>query len=550
MSDDESQDERSQLLSILDRTTNLSESADNNGVDEKADTVTPYKCFIILVLVFGAVVGSSFVWEYASNQERLSFRTAFEDQASRLMAKFILAIETRVAVASSLSVSFTSSMKNQPWPNVTMPDFQEQSQIPLHPAFIGWIAFAPIVQADQRDGWEAYVIETEKSKQGYSELHTGQSIKGADGHKNFATEYRNRTLQDGIWCRDVASGRAVDDSTGGPYAPVWQVSQRLNRNELVLFNMFDGAVRQRAMDMMIHTGAVTLSEMLLESEHDNHPKSFFFVPVLEDFTSESVVGAIVLEVDWLMTFQELLSPRNQQGEVSIVIENTCGQAHTLEINGVGDVQHVGVGDRHDTAFDYLSRKSGREDLRYLAGAVPFARTQFDSIGTNGRLRYPKRFALNNATSQCEYEATIHPTYDFESRYLTSKSIYCTIFVGAIFLFIIRSFLVYDFVIQLHRKNARVVDNDAGAISNVTIPPIVQNRVDENAIQNEKSSQISQTDEDNNSLDRRLKRMLPTTRIPMKIDKEAGEPIANLYPSTTVVSNHPGCDLSLRIQSIS
>ena len=178
--------ESSQQHGLLDRATNPCENANASSVKEKATNVTAVKRSVILVLVFGAVVGTCFVWACASNKERQSFRVAFDSHASRLMGKLIVEIETKVAVVSSLSVSFTSSMKKQPWPNVTMPDFHEHCQIPLHSSTNNWIAFAPIVQADQRDGWEAYAIETEKIKHSESEVNAGE-LQGPK--EQFITEY-------------------------------------------------------------------------------------------------------------------------------------------------------------------------------------------------------------------------------------------------------------------------------------------------------------------------------------------------------------------------
>jgi hypothetical protein len=168
--------------SMLGCMTNSCDHACDIGVNNRSNSVTvsALKCSVIVMLVVGSVAGSLFSWGYASNEERLSFRTAFEGYASTLIEKFLVSMENRVAVASSLSVSFTSSFKNHPWPNVTMPDFQEHSQIPLRSASKNWIAFAPIVQADQRGGWEAYAGDVVKTKK----LHTGHPNVGVDGYDN------------------------------------------------------------------------------------------------------------------------------------------------------------------------------------------------------------------------------------------------------------------------------------------------------------------------------------------------------------------------------
>jgi class 3 adenylate cyclase len=56
------------------------------------------------------------------------------------------------------------------------------------------------------------------------------------------------------------------------------------------------------------------------------------------------------------------------------------------------------------------------------------------------------------------------------------------------------------------------------------------------------------DEGENPQDWRLRRMLLATSVPTDVDTKAGDPIADLFTSTTVVSIHPCCDLWRRILS--
>lgn len=538
---------------------------EENIARTESKAVSVVKKLMIIMLVIVAVIGTVVTWSYTSNQETADFEDAFDGHARRLLDSFKVSTEQRIAAASSLSVTITSHVKNsqgrQVWPNVTVPDFQEHCAIPLHTVQANWISFAPVLLSlDDRIKWEAYAAENEAliadeqfaTPAWYAQEsggHTGNFSEGNNDVPLLDQEHNNRTVADGIYRKDDM-GRLIDDMTQGPYAPLWQVSPHRGNNKMQMFNLFDGGICQRGMDTMLWSQGVVLSEIMY-GPNSTTPISFFMVPVFSNFSSHHIVGTVILEVDWRTYFEAALP--KQAGDVMITVENTCGQIHSFK--SVGDtVEYVDAKNSHDARFDSQNRTLSQESFHYLCDAVPFSYVYLNGYSTeekvaptetNDNQQYDPDYSLN--ASQCHYSVSVYPTSEFEAKFITQKPLGYTFFVIIIFIFTSSIFLLYDCIVERRQNKVMHIAVQAKSIVDSLFPHNVRDRVFRSAQPNGMEIAISGNGDGgivgtannnscNNTKKMLLKRILVAGTTPgREMDSESGEPIADLFPHTTVVS---------------
>lgn len=501
---------------------------DNNSLDsqitgfgrQESKAVSVLKRFMICMLIVATAVASVMTWRFTSTQERDSFKEVYNGHGSQFMEIFTQNTGKRVAAASALSVTFTAFVANSTWPYVTMPNFQELCALPLHSAQANYISFAPIVR--DRAAWEAYAVGAEASVDKELEGTFGLSHRHDDNIMDQSPPH-DRTVWDGIYQMDE-EGNYINDQSDGPYAPTWQISPHKGNAHWIMFNMFDGGLCQRAMETMIWTSGVVLSEIMVV---DNKPRSLFFVPIFRDFSSSSsehIVGTIILEIDWEVYFQESLHT-HEEG-VDVVLTNTCGQEFTFESTD-NQLVYIGEGDLHDPRYDNMRITSDPKDLHYLCASVPFS-----SEYMNGYQQSSEEEQAPGAGSipRCQFTISVYPTRSFETMYITTKPVGYTIFVILIFFFTSGIFIAYDCIVM--RRQHKIVNTarQAKSIVDSLFPHQVRDRVFQSTEPN--GMEISLAEEENTKK-QKLKRILMAGTAPK--DGVFGEPIADLFPHTTVVS---------------
>jgi hypothetical protein len=169
------------------------------------------------------------------------------------------------------------------------------------------------------------------------------------------------------------------------YAPVWQISPPPRDPSLVNMNLFSNPVFKRMINYIIESGGRPgLSEfvdasllsllykgLFTDSEHwhlhnqfhgaghttgysvHDHPHTLMAAPVRRTInTNAPIVGIVATVVPWDLYLSKLL-PLGIDG-MYVVVENTCGQVLTYEINGPV-AAYLGKGDLHQLRYNYLKQ---------------------------------------------------------------------------------------------------------------------------------------------------------------------------------------------------
>jgi hypothetical protein len=218
-----------------------------------------------------------------------------------------------------------------------------------------------------------------------SAIDTSSDRKPSEGLYQITA---NKTIVDEPW-------------TGGPYLPMWLDSSVVGFRNALLFDHMSHAKSLTTVSSMLQTGYAQVSEMFDNSEPSFYslfhlrlldptlgPQSVIYYPV-QSPTGTDVIGAVSLPMNW---FTLLRNPVPSKGVfVTIVIENSCGQAHTYRVKDDGfNLVWIGEGDHHERHYDHMMHRTTYE--------------LFDSIRSSNAQRppqTPKEAELNH----CDYVRT-------------------------------------------------------------------------------------------------------------------------------------------------
>jgi hypothetical protein len=208
------------------------------------------------------------------------------------------------------------------------------------------------------------------------------------------------TIADKIY-RVEADGSTSQESRAF-YAPVWQMSPPPRDPSLVNMDLYSNPVFKRMINYIMESGGQPgLSEfvdvrplykgLFTEAEHwqlhdqfhgagagvghsaRDHPHTIIAAPVRRTIDPDAeIVGIVAAVVPWDLYLSRLL-PNGIDG-VHVVLENTCGQVVTYEINGP-EAAYLGEGDMHQSEYNYLKQSYRVSDVL----SAPSANQTLDSV---------------------------------------------------------------------------------------------------------------------------------------------------------------------------
>lgn len=192
--------------------------------------------------------------------------------------------------------------------------------------------------------------------------------------------------------------------------------------------------------------------------------------------------------------------------VDIVVENSCGQNYTFNVNEVADrLVLKGVGDLHDPSFSSTAYSSTFEEYENIVFAVS---TQTP----------PEGVTMN----YCRYRFHVFSTQELEDKYLDSDPIIFAIITASIFIFTSIIFFLYDTTVD--RRQRKVMDsaNRTNAIVSSLFPKTVRDRL---------FDQVEENGDGNNATLRVSKlRMHSFLKGENRESLISSEPIADLFAS--------------------
>eukprot|EP00977_Amphora_coffeiformis_P025101 scaffold18239_cov137-Amphora_coffeaeformis.AAC.1 len=512
---------------------------------------------VLAVLLLTAAGVSFAVHRYTSKQEQNEFRDAFDSHARKVIESLKIGTERQLMVIHNFATDVTATAKNMnaTWPFVTVPDFSMRVRNSLSELKAVSLLMNHVVQQKDRAEWNKYVAEN------HAEWKEDDLAKQQEGwyNKKINPRYNptRRNLQGALEdykIVDVSKGYGEDiygwafTETGQfinaatpddtEFAvPLWQnapaipsvaenmdsfsnalnaepISAVLNENRAVTGGSFNiEMAASEYYDDESPLGGENLVQYLLNvwgRENEMDPLGYFFYPIHEELDSNSkVVAIIIMYVHWRQLFVDILPP-DAVGVVA-VLENTCDQHLTYEINGK-NVRYVDQQDRHDPAYDsFVHSIEMTEDF-------------------NSNIS-PTYFGVPlSSTAGCQYTLRVYPSKTLEERFVTSAPLVYTVCVLAIFLFSAIVFIVYDVVVEVRQRHVMRKALTTGAIVSSMFPKAIQERL---MAEQEKQKQKEQDRKTYMSNNRRLKSFLNEDVNDHRDEIIDMTALADLFPETTV-----------------
>lgn len=113
-------------------------------------------------LITAAVIVASLTFKFSRSSELTAFKTQYEDSVVKVEEAITNSIRNKLKTAETFSAMYTSRYgPENVWPNVTMPDFQQQAVGQLEIADGLALSYNPIIQQGiDRNEFEAYANES------------------------------------------------------------------------------------------------------------------------------------------------------------------------------------------------------------------------------------------------------------------------------------------------------------------------------------------------------------------------------------------------------
>jgi hypothetical protein len=161
------------------------------------------------------------------------------------------------------------------------------------------------------------------------------------------------------------------------------------------------------------------------------PMSHMAVPVFDSLYGETreVVAVLISTFHWSWYLRNVLT--DTAAGYTVVLENACDELgnFTYQLNGP-DVQIVGIGDLHDSKFDDYHNEGLVYKLKVEDGTP-------DGIPFN--------------QNSCPYSFHVYPTQAEYELYVTAQPVVISLAIGAVFIFTIVMFLIYDRLVERRQK---------------------------------------------------------------------------------------------------
>ena len=485
----------------------------NNSIAAKESKQVFYSRILLLLVVFLSVILLGYLtFSNARDAEQDAFESQFDNDASEILELSNTAGYSITNVLAMISGMIRNSAKrdNATFPNYTFPDFELLAETSHELSGAVDIIFAPLVENKDRTVWESYSIANQHLVT--KDVHNKDEIPGFIHTCETMTE-------------SITPVQNLDR-----YAPVWQLSPPPSGSsvfnlDLLSFPEIQQVVQFLSPYFIVGTTGILDSDFFAyldrssdtddahhnhQHNHVEHPQSLVIVPVFEDLEDDNspIVGYVMAIMSWYKIFEDVLSKTS--ATMFAVLEESCGHTFTYSFDHDTATLKEESGDQHRQKYDYL------EKSRVF-------------------ISYPDDIPELN--DLCEYKIRLYPDADFEGHFKSNRPIRASLSVVGVFVWISAVFLFYDFLVR--RRQAKV--NNVATKSNAIIASLFPVQVREKLIMSQMERSERQLLSGNASL--LAARFAPDSRNSWTNDwiskssgteKESDAPIADLFPSATVV----------------
>eukprot|EP00977_Amphora_coffeiformis_P017039 scaffold5454_cov176-Amphora_coffeaeformis.AAC.9 len=385
-------------------------------------------------------------------------------------------------------------------------DFEAFGQQTMHTTGIQLLAYSPLVNPNNRIGWEAYAVEHVAAW--WTESHSLAGTTPAFPSNAVIVPYIYQ--QPGL----------LPDTGPGPFLPVWQLSPPPVDPSIINFNLLQDPVVQRLVDFATWTGQTAVSEVLQDgalsellipfssseggdsSSNDNHPQSILVTPVnFEDV----VVGHVVAVIPWQAFLANIL--QDGRGPVFVVMRDSCGTAFTYSL-ARSEAIFLGLGDFHNANYN-------------------------DMVETVDFMGYKGDLTESGIQNHCQYTMEVYPSKEMEDNFTTNQPLMFMTAVVCVFIFASLIFIVYDKLMQRQQQRTMSTAMRATSIVRSLFPHNVAEKLQAQKAEEQRSQQRQ----------RRNRRRRTRSRDGSEDDSEEpnqseelvdSKPLAELFPSATVL----------------
>jgi hypothetical protein len=408
------------------------------------------RSLLILVLVTAMTVVATFAGVYVYRDEHADFQLQYHDAVLNLGYEFQYHLDLKRDSLTTFSSKIASRYGHLGvWPNVTIPHFHEQTEALLRVAEGEALSFNPVIIQDvNRLQWEAHATESVWIIEGKDSV-----LIVPDPNTIWPD---NRTVSFGIYSRDDDGDVIYDpgyQSKSVNYSdvlvPVWQIAPFEGNEDQVMYNLHSEVHMMEALDNMMTYAVPTLTGILKDGQGEGHvtgPNSIIFYPVLDNLTSDRVVGSVSLVFSWNRLFA-MIVPEYIKGIVC-VLSASNGQVYSYNVSG-DDVFFMGEGDMHDPKYDEEEE-------------VVEARLLYEGEDDAGKF--------------ITYTLRMYPSDLFREQYITNKPAIYAVCTLLIFLFTAGLFCLYDHLVEDRQQETSRIATQRGNIVESMFPAAFLDRL--------------------------------------------------------------------------
>jgi hypothetical protein len=444
------------------------------------------RVIVLIVLLCATAAVTLGMRGYIQSDQRDDFETAFVAAADKILESFHHSVQRRLEAGTSffdvlvahinilndeyllslfspppvdaLSVAVTSHAQatHQPFPFVTLPDYEIRAANTrvLGGSYV--ITYFPLVTEAMRDEWNNWTQSTD-----FAQTY----------RRSYEADVSMRLGQDKLFKTTTGTDRAptipfdasiVVDPLGpaedGLYFPALQFSpvpSTILAN--VNFDAYNSPLVKGVNKATLQTGMATLgmadldfnnattlaylaSVFALSQYRDRveqvafDPTSSLSYPVFHSFdiVTRQVVGTMGVNINWRTIFTHIL-PANIRG-VHCVIDNTFNQAFTIQVDGA-EATYLGVGDFHDPTYDHLVETASLNE--YLKGTASKETRAYTSVDLDAKFG--------------NFYLRVYPSAATENDFQNNDTRLFTFVIIGVFLFTSAVFAAYDYLVGRRQR---------------------------------------------------------------------------------------------------
>jgi hypothetical protein len=481
--DDDDQSESPKGESSTDEMDSISVASSRNGRSVYASRL---RSCVILMFVYLTVAMPTLMYIATRNTEVDDFESEFASLSDQVVSRFEAKLGSTLYAIDSMSIAATADalQTNSSWPFVTMRDFDLLCASSLVLADVLFMSINPLVELEERQDWEGYALT---NLDWLYEASERQRVIDAERARQEQTP--NRDLQDAppivpfVYRFNVGDeeGDAIYENSTGPYFPSWQVFPL--DPEVVNFNPLTHPADRGAILEMKRTNEAVISRIQNLDEvspstaaglqvfftnlihrkfrdsslnYTGEPITNLYYPVFDSFSLDREMVAMYASIIYWPTFFTDVLPPSASG-VICVMENTCGDVFSYEINGE-EATFLGFEDAHDRDWDNME--------------VVYA---FDSLRTSERFAFSYTSVKLNE-DQCAYYLHVYPSNELHESNVTSTPLIYCIIVAAVFISIGLVAISYDWLVQRRMQRIMKSEKESSQIVHAAFPRAFRDRI--------------------------------------------------------------------------